>query len=112
MNKQSDCSVFHQWARGRNDVARLVLQEFSGKYFLHLRVFYFDEEGELKPTKSGLVIPYEELKPLRRALRKAEEELAPRDSQEVQPVRRKRESKREKKSGWGASSKSERPPWE
>ena len=112
MNKQSDCNIFHQWARGRNDVARLVLQEFNGKRFLHLRVFYFDEKGELKPTKSGLVIPYDQIPPLRKALRQAENELNNKPTPEAQPVKVNKDPKRKKKSGWGASSKSERPPWE
>jgi hypothetical protein len=112
MNKQSDCNVFHQWARGRNEVARLVLQEFNGKNLLHLRVFYFDDKGELKPTNSGLVIPYDQIPPLRKGLRKAADELDTNATPEVQPIKANKKSERKKKSGLGASSKSERPPWE
>jgi Transcriptional Coactivator p15 (PC4) len=68
--------VYHQWNRSRGEVARLILEKFNGKYLLQLRVFHLDEKGELKPTRHGLTIPYEQLKPLRKALRKAEEALA------------------------------------
>jgi hypothetical protein len=69
-------TVYHEWKRSRGEVARLLVQEFNGEDLVHLRIFYLDEKGELKPTRHGLTIPYEQLKPLRKALRKAEEALA------------------------------------
>jgi hypothetical protein len=112
MSDKLSGALYHQWPRSRSEVARLVLQEFNGKYLLHLRVFYFDDKGELKPTKSGLVIPYDQIRPLRKALRKAADQLDTNATAEVQPVKANKKPKGEKKSGWGASSKSERPPWE
>ena len=76
MNEKSNGTVLLEWKRSRGEAARLVLQKFNGKYLLQLRVFYLDEEGELKPTRHGLTIPDEQLKLLRKALRKAEEALA------------------------------------
>lgn len=76
MSEESNGTVLLEWNRSRGDVARLILQKFNGKDLLQLRVFYLDEKGELKPTRHGLTIPYQQLKPLRKALRKAEEALA------------------------------------
>jgi hypothetical protein len=79
---------------------------------LHLRTFYRDKDGNLKPTAQGVTIPRDQIAPLRKALRKAEEELNTKATDEAQPVKAKKKTKREKKSAWGASLKSESPPWE
>ena len=76
MSKKSDGTVFLEWKRSRGEVVRLVAQEYKGQYVLHLRVYYPDEQGDLKPTRQGVTIPLAQLKPLRKALRKAEKELA------------------------------------
>jgi hypothetical protein len=103
MNEKSNGTVLLEWNRSHGEVARLILQEFNGQDLLHLRVFYADEKGELKPTRQGLILPHVQLKPLRKALRKVEEILN---------AKAEKKSERKKKSGWGASSKSETPPWE
>jgi hypothetical protein len=112
MGNEHTSTVLLEWKRSRGEVARLVLQEFSGQDLLHLRVFYTDEKGELKPTRQGLILPHVQLKSLRKALRKVEEILNAKAAPEAQPVEVNKDPKRKKKSSWGASSKSERPPWE
>ncbi len=86
--------VYHEWSRSRGEVARLVRQEFNGHDILHLRIFYRDQDGTLKPTAQGVTIPHDQIAQLRKALRKAKEELATGDSQEVQSIKRKKKSKR------------------
>ena len=76
MNEEPEGTVFLEWKRSRGEVARLVAQEYKGQYVLHLRIYYPDEQGDLKPSSKGVTIPPAELKPLRKALRKAEKELA------------------------------------
>jgi hypothetical protein len=105
-------TVYHEWNRSRGEVTRLVRQEFNGHDLLHLRTFYRDKDGNLKPTAQGVTIPRDQIAPLRKALRKAEEELNTKATDEAQPVKAKKKTKREKKSAWGASLKSESPPWE
>jgi hypothetical protein len=75
---------------------------------LHLRNRYRDPQGNLKPTAKGVTIPHDQIKPLRKALRKGAEELNNEAMAEAQPVKVNKKPKREKKSGWGASSKSEK----
>ena len=104
--------VYHEWNRNDGKVTRLIRQQFKGIELLHLRNFYRDQHGNLKPTNKGVTIPHDQIAPLRKALRKAEEELVTDATPEAEPVKAKEKSKREKKSGWGASLKSERPPWE
>lgn len=38
---------------------RLVVSEFRDNLYLSLRWYYLDFEGEWKPTKEGITIPYE-----------------------------------------------------
>jgi hypothetical protein len=89
-------TVYHEWKRSRGEVTRLVRQEFNGHDLLHLRIFYLDKHGNLKPTAQGVTIPHEQIRPLRKALRKAGEELNAKATPEAQPVKRK------KKSNWGS----------
>jgi hypothetical protein len=112
MTKKSDGTVYHEWKRNDGDVTRLIRQEYNGHELLHLRIFYRDQHGKLKPTAKGVTIPHDQIGPLRKALRKAKKGLNTDAADETQPVKAEKKSERKKKSGWGASSKSERPPWE
>jgi Transcriptional Coactivator p15 (PC4) len=76
MSEVSNGTAFIEWRRARGDVVRLVVQKFKGQDLLHLRVFYPDEKGNLKPSPQGVTIPHPQLGPLRKALRKAEKELS------------------------------------
>jgi hypothetical protein len=97
MSDESIPTVYHEWNRSRGEVTRLVRQEFNGHDLLHLRNFYLDKDGKLKPTAQGVTIPHDQIAPLRKALRKAEQELNTEATSEAQPVKRK------KKSNWGSS---------
>jgi hypothetical protein len=111
MSDERTATVYLEWNRSDGDVTRLIRQEYNGHDLLHLRIFYLDKDGKLKPTTKGVTIPRDQIAPLRKALRKAKKELNTKATDEAQPVRAKKKSERKKKS-WGASSKSERPPWE
>jgi hypothetical protein len=89
-------TVYHEWNRSDGDVTRLIRQEYNGHDLLHLRIFYLDKDGKLKPTAKGVTIPRDQIAPLGKALRKAEKKLATGSGQKIQPIKRK------KKSSWGA----------
>jgi Transcriptional Coactivator p15 (PC4) len=112
MGNEHTSTVYVEWNRNDGDVTRLIRQEYNGHDLLHLRIFYFDKDGKLKPTAKGVTIPHDQIAPLRKALRKAKKELNTNATDEAQPVRAKKKTKRDKKSAWGASLKSESPPWE
>jgi len=77
MNEQPRGTVFLEWKRNRGDVARLFLQKYNGQDVLHLRVFYLDAKGELKPSPRGVTIPFDQIGPLREALKKVTERFKP-----------------------------------
>jgi hypothetical protein len=66
------------------------VQEFEGRDVLHLRRHYTDKQGKLKPTPKGVTIPEEQIKPLRKALRKAVKELATEPKPVDQPIKPKK----------------------
>ncbi len=52
--------------RNEREIVRVALNEFSGREFIDIRIFYRDEAtGEYKPTKKGVTLSkdlYPELK--------------------------------------------------
>jgi hypothetical protein len=49
----------------RGEIIRVEVTEYKGSYYLNLRVWYTDKDGELKPTQKGIAISpdlYPELK--------------------------------------------------
>src|SRR5690242_19293707 len=90
MNKESDGTVYHQWSRGDGHIARLIHQEYNGHDLLHLRIFYLDKNGKLKPAAKGVTIPHDQIAPLRKALRKARKELSNKSTDDPQPVKARR----------------------
>ena len=90
MSEVSNGTAFIEWRRSRGEVVRLVVQKFKGQDLVHLRVFYPDEQGNLKPSPQGVTIPHAQLGPLRKALRKAEKELTTEPKPVGQPIKRKK----------------------
>ena len=78
--------------RSGGEVARLVDQEYQGTYLLHLRIYYRDHHGKLKPSPRRN--DPTQLAPLRKALRKVEKKLA----SDAKP-----EDKTKKKKKWPAA---------
>lgn len=90
ISKISNGPAFIEWRRGRGEVVRLVVQKFKGQDLLHLRVFYPDEQGNLKPSAHGVTIPHAQIGPLRKALREAKKELATEPKPVDQPIKPKK----------------------
>jgi len=65
-------SIYHEWHRRDGEVTRLIRQQFKGHDLPHLRNFYRDQHGNLKPTSKGVTIPDEQIAPLREGLRRAQ----------------------------------------
>ncbi|MCB1158600.1 MAG: transcriptional coactivator p15/PC4 family protein [Leptospiraceae bacterium] len=42
--------------KGKGEVIRVEVSEYRGKKLLNLRIWYYDENQELKPTKKGIAI--------------------------------------------------------
>lgn len=95
MSEKANGTVFLEWNRSHGEVTRLVQQASNGQDILHLRNFYRDKDGNLKPTAQGVTIPHDQIAPLRKGLRQAEKELNAKATPEGQPVKHK------KKSNWG-----------
>jgi hypothetical protein len=77
MTDEPNGTVFLEWLRSHGQVARLVQLKFKGQDALHLRVFYTDVQGNLKPSWSGLTIPLDQIEPLRKALRQVTDKSEP-----------------------------------
>lgn len=90
MSEKAKEIIFLQWKRSGGEVVRLVAQEYKGKYFVHLRIFYLDKHGKLKPSQRGVTIPDEQLAQLRKALRKAKKELTADTKPVDQSIKRKK----------------------
>jgi hypothetical protein len=61
--------------RGKNKEIRVLLAEFQGAKYVDIRAYYQDkDDGEWKPTKSGVTVPPAKLSELRDLLDVAEEQ--------------------------------------
>ena len=69
-------AIFIEWPRNGGEAVRLTMLEYKGQMSIDLRIYYRDQHGNLRPTKRGVRIPFEQLASLRKALRKVEEALA------------------------------------
>lgn len=74
--KSTEPIPFLHWKREGNEIVCLATQEFKGWTVVHLRTYSRGAKGKLYATERGVTIPHQVLKPLRRALRKVEKELA------------------------------------
>jgi hypothetical protein len=42
--------------RGETEVLRISAEEFKGRKYIDVRIYFENEEGEWKPTKKGVTI--------------------------------------------------------
>jgi len=63
--------VVQEWRATKREVLRVMVREFKGQKLIDVRRWYRDAEGELCPGK-GVSCRAWDLKPLRKALRKAD----------------------------------------
>jgi len=48
--------ALHEVAKNSLETIRFSVSEFKGKQYADARVYYRDDDGELKPTRKGLTI--------------------------------------------------------
>jgi hypothetical protein len=65
--------VVAEWPRNGNEVLRLTLEHYRGRYRADLRIWFRADDGELRRTRRGVPIALEDVDSVMRGLRKAEE---------------------------------------
>ncbi len=62
--------------RNPTEVLRVSLENFKGRDYIDLRIYYQDENGEWKPTKKGVTVAPDKLDDVINFFNKAKEELS------------------------------------
>lgn len=62
--------------KDNGDTIRVELSEYEGHKFLQIRIWFTNDDGELKPTKKGVSIPLNKIKDISEALSVAAEKVA------------------------------------
>lgn len=60
-----DEKIIHQFRKNRTEEVICTLKTWNGKTFFDIRVFYRNEQNELKPTAKGICLPIERLPDLK-----------------------------------------------
>lgn len=72
----SESNVLATIPRSSTEEIHIQINEYKGKKYLDLRVFYTTDEGaSWSPTKKGITLPPEKLQDLIDAVEKAKEEF-------------------------------------
>jgi len=61
--------------RNPTEVLRVSLENFKGRDYIDLRIYYQDDNGEWKPTKKGVTVAPDKLDDVIGFFNKAKEEL-------------------------------------
>ena len=69
-------TVVAEMEKSWNEKILFSLTEFKGKSYADIRVYYEDEEGELKPTKKGITITLDRFAEFKKNLQALEEFLS------------------------------------
>ena len=64
--------VVGEWRATKRDLVRVMVREYRGQKFIDIRRWYRDVEGNLRPSTKGISCRPGDMKPLRKALRKAD----------------------------------------
>jgi hypothetical protein len=67
--------VVGQVERNETEVLRISTEEFKGRAYIDLRIYFENNEGEWKPTKKGVTINPEKVDQVIELLREAQEKL-------------------------------------
>jgi hypothetical protein len=67
--------VVGQVERNQTEVIRISTEEFKGRSYVDVRVYFEDSEGEWKPTKKGVAISPDKLDQVIQLLKEAQEKL-------------------------------------
>lgn len=72
--------IIAEWRATKAELLRVILCEHQGRTLIDVRRWFYDASRKLSPTKKGLSLGLDDVKPLRKALRdaarKAERRLA------------------------------------
>ncbi len=69
--------VLGEIERNQTEILRVSLENFKGRDYIDLRIYYLDENGkEWKPTKKGVTVAPDKLDQVIGFFEKAKEELA------------------------------------
>ncbi len=69
-------TVVAEMEKSWNEKILFSLTEFKGKSYADVRVYYEDDEGELKPTKKGITITLDRFAEFKKNLQALEEFLS------------------------------------
>ncbi len=69
-------TVVAEMEKSWNEKILFSLTEFKGKSYADIRVYYEDDEGELKPTKKGITITLDRFAEFKKNLQALEEFLS------------------------------------
>lgn len=67
--------VIGQVERSQTEVIRISTEEFKGRTYIDVRIYFEDNEGEWKPTKKGVTINPDKLEQVIDLLREAQQKL-------------------------------------
>jgi hypothetical protein len=75
--------ILKEIPRERGEVLRLSVNEYKGKLLLNIRIWYTDENEELRPTKKGVTVNAKQFPDFKGAVIDAEEILLQEDTQQI-----------------------------
>jgi hypothetical protein len=61
--------------RGETEVLRVSAEEYKGRKYLDIRIYFENDQGEWKPTKKGVTIPPDKVQEFIELVKKAGEAL-------------------------------------
>lgn len=61
--------------RGETEVLRVSTEEYKGRKYVDVRIYFENDEGEWKPTKKGVTIQPDRIEAFMELLRKAQKAL-------------------------------------
>ncbi len=61
--------------RGETEVVRVSTEEYKGRKYVDVRIYFENDEGEWKPTKKGVTIQPEKVEAFISLMKKAGEAL-------------------------------------
>jgi hypothetical protein len=64
-------TVIGEWPKSIREVLRITLDEFKGRNVVDCRVWFWDRDGSLRPSRQGLTVSTRHLPALAKALSEA-----------------------------------------
>ena len=67
--------LIDEFEKNNREKVMISIKEFKKNYYLDIRVYFENKEGEYSPSKKGITISLELLDDLKEAIEKVEKEL-------------------------------------